>query len=333
MSTAVRIAAFVAAVVAVFATALVVGRGIGPIGDNGEGAEAMDHTSAGTAPEGAESAEDAMEDAMEVPGGLMVSSGGYTFDLGQQTAAPGTGVPLSFRILGPDGEPVTGYDVEHAKELHLIAVRRDLTGFQHVHPTLATDGTWSTDLALTPGDWRLFADFKPTDVDALTLGADLPVAGRYQPAASPGESRTSAVDGYQVTIDGELVAGTDSRLRLTVTKDGKPVTDLEPYLGAYGHLVALREGDLAYLHVHPDGTPGDGTTEPGPAVAFVAEVPSAGAYRLFLDFQHDGVVRTASFALSAEASEAAEPPEPSDSTPTESTPFESTPSESGHNGH
>lgn len=327
MSTPVRIAAFVTAVVAVFATALMVGRGIGPIGDNPEGSVAMDHTSAGTASEGAESAEDAVEDAMEVPGGLMISSRGYTFDTVQQRAAPGTGVPVSFRILGPDGEPVTGYDVEHERELHLIAVRRDLDGFQHVHPTRATDGTWSTELGLTPGDWRLFADFKPSDGDALTLGADLPVAGRYQPVASAGESRTSAVDGYQVTIDGELVAGTDSRLRLTVTKDGEPVTDLEPYLGAYGHLVALREGDLAYLHVHPDGSPDDGTTTPGPEVAFIAEVPSAGAYRLFLDFQHDGVVRTASSALSAEANEAAEPAEPTESTPTESTPSDS------HNGH
>jgi hypothetical protein len=76
-----------------------------------------------------------------------------------------------------------------------------------------------------------------------------------------------------------------------------PVTDLQPYLAAYGHLVALREGDLAYLHVHPEGTPGDGKTAAGPGIGFVAEVPSAGGYRLFLDFQHDGVVRTAEFTV------------------------------------
>ena len=75
------------------------------------------------------------------------------------------------------------------------------------------------------------------------------------------------------------------------------MTDLQPYLGAYGHLVALRQGDLAYLHVHPEGTPGDGVTPAGPAVEFVAEVPSAGTYRLFLDFQHGGVVRTAEFTV------------------------------------
>jgi len=87
-----------------------------------------------------------------------------------------------------------------------------------------------------------------------------------------------------------------------VTKDGRPVTDLQPYLGAFGHLVALRSTDLAYLHVHPEGAPGDGRTPPGPEVAFHAEVPTAGTYGLYFDFQIDGVVRTAQFtAITEEA--------------------------------
>jgi hypothetical protein len=86
-------------------------------------------------------------------------------------------------------------------------------------------------------------------------------------------------------------------LTLTVTRNGTSVTDLEPYLGAYGHLVALRSGDLAYLHVHPEGTPGDGETDPGPEVVFYTEVPSAGRYHLYLDFKHQGVVRTAAFTV------------------------------------
>ena len=86
-------------------------------------------------------------------------------------------------------------------------------------------------------------------------------------------------------------------MALTVSRDGVPVTDLQPYLAAYGHLVALREGDLAYLHVHPDGAPGDGVTPAGPQIEFVAEVPTAGNYRLFLDFQHGDVVRTAEFTV------------------------------------
>ena len=72
--------------------------------------------------------------------------------------------------------------------------------------------------------------------------------------------------------------------------DTAPVTNLQPYLGASGHLVVLRRSDLAYLHVHP---------EDGAGLRFGVEVPSAGTYRLFLDFQHDGVVRTAAFTAQA----------------------------------
>ena len=81
------------------------------------------------------------------------------------------------------------------------------------------------------------------------------------------------------------------------------MTDLDPYLEAYGHLVALRVGDLAYLHVHPEGAPGDGRTPPGPDVTFSAQVPTAGTYRLFLDFSHGGRVHTAEFTVEAGAHE------------------------------
>ena len=94
------------------------------------------------------------------------------------------------------------------------------------------------------------------------------------------------------------MAGTESELTLTVKRDGQPVTDLEPYLGALGHLVAIRDGDLAYLHVHPlDEAVGAG----GPEVRFAVEVPTTGRYALFLDFSHGGVVRTASVLATATA--------------------------------
>ena len=102
-----------------------------------------------------------MAAALSVPGGLMVSSAGYTFDLADGRAKPGDAVPISFRITGPGGEPVTAYDVEHDKQLHLIAVRGDLTGFQHLHPVMAGAGAWSTDVALTAVDWRLSRTSSP----------------------------------------------------------------------------------------------------------------------------------------------------------------------------
>ena len=296
MSVSVKLAGFLVALAVVFGGAVGIGRAVGPVdvspaADHGdmEGAEGMEGMDMGES------------GATSIPKGLMVSQNGYSFRLDQAIVTPGTAVPVSFTIEGPDGRPVTEYDVEHEKELHLIAVRRDFSGFQHVHPERAQDGTWSTTLDLAPGQWRLFADFKASGAEAITLGNDLAVRGAYRPATPVAETRTATVDGYTVTLGGDLTAGEEAKLTLNVTRDGAPVTDLEPYLGAYGHLVALRSGDLAYLHVHPEGAPGDGETEPGPDVVFFAEVPSPDGYHLYLDFKHEGVVRTAAFTVTGSA--------------------------------
>lgn len=305
MTTPVRVLAFLATLVAVFAVALGVGTAVGPI----DGPAPADH--AGDAGDGhgaVDEADDGGHDAETVglPAGLSVSEDGYTLRLARATAEAGPRQRVEFHVEGPDGAPVTAYDVDHGKRLHLIAVRRDLTGYQHVHPVLGVDGTWSTRLALTSGAWRLFADFNPTGGVSTTLGADLSVAGDYRPAADVPDTRTSRVGGYEVTLAGDLEPGTASDLTLTVSRGGTPVTDLQPYLGSYGHLVALREGDLAYLHVHPEGAPDDGSTPAGPEIAFVAEVPSSARYRLYLDFRHRGVVRTAEFALTGAATHGGE---------------------------
>jgi hypothetical protein len=295
MSVTVKLVGFLVALAVIFGGAVGIGRAVGPINST----PAADHGDM----EGMEGMEGMdMPEPGAIPKGLMVSQDGYSFRLSQTTVSPGTAVPVSFTIEGPDGNPVTEYDVEHEEDLHLIAVRRDFSGFQHVHPELASDGTWTTTLDLTPGAWRVFADFKATGGEALTLGNDLSVPGDLQPAEPPSaDSTTATVDDYTVTLEGDLTAGAEAKLTLSVTRDGEPVTDLEPYLGAYGHLVALRAGDLAYLHVHPEGTPGDGETEPGPDVVFFANVPSPDRYHLFLDFKHEGVVRTAAFTVTGSA--------------------------------
>lgn len=301
MSPALKLGGFVLGLVTVFAAAAAAGAVVGPIVDGA----APTHGSelGGTAAHDEMSAMSVTEE--DAAGGLAIAEDGYRLVLADSELGAGRAVAVRFAVLGPGGDPVTAYDESHTKRLHLIAVRRDMTGFQHVHPTLAPDGTWSVPLDLRhPGEWRVFADFVPSGDEPLTLGADLSVGGRYDPRPLPTAAAGTRVDGYTVRLDGRLVPGAESQLTLTVSEDGRPVTDLDPYLGAYGHLVALRDGDLAYLHVHPDGEPGDGTTEPGPDVSFHATAPSAGRYRLFLDFRHEGTVHTAELTAAATASTA-----------------------------
>ncbi|MFX0575988.1 hypothetical protein [Nocardia nepalensis] len=235
--------------------------------------------------------------------GLSDSRSGYTLADLTAPADPNRAGALRFRITGPDGTPVTRFTTQHDKKLHLIVVRSDTTGYRHVHPTMDDAGTWSIDWNwAAPGTYRVFADFVPEQGPGdLVLSRTVAVAGTITTQPLPPESRSATVDGYQVNMTGGLsTAG--SELRFTVTRDGAPVTDLEPYLGAYGHLVALRADDLAYLHVHPQGE--IGRTPAGPEITFHAQAPSAGAYRLYLDFSHGGGVHTAEFTVRVESSTA-----------------------------
>ena len=309
MNTPTRIAAFALGLVAVFGGAVGVGAAVGPVGPidspapaHGDGGHGDGGHGDGGHGDGGHGTAAAAPDAS--PGGLQTTQDGYTLALTTGTAPAGPATPVAFEILGPDGSAVTGYEREHDVDLHLVAVRRDLTGYQHVHPELGADGVWRAELALDPGSWRLFADFTPTaDGAARVLGADLAVAGNYEPRPLPAPAAVAEVDGYTVVLSGELAPGQESELTLSVSRDGVPVTDLQPYLGAFGHLVALRDGDLAYLHVHPAEAPGGTTAAPGPHVRFVTTAPSAGTYRLFLDFKHGDVVRTAAFTVPVDASE------------------------------
>lgn len=223
-------------------------------------------------------------DAMGVRG-LAVSDDSYTLHLARRTAQPGKRFELAFRITGTSGATVKAFDVEHTKRMHFIVVRRDMTDFQHVHPTEGSDGTWRVPLTLhEPGSYRVFADFA-IDGEPHTLADDISTNGAVTWHPLPKPSRVATTDGFKVQLtEGPTQAGKESSLNFVVTHNGQPI-HTQNYLGAKGHLVALRQGDLAFLHVHPAPDTLD----------FDAAFPSAGAYRLFLQFKVDGQVHTAEF--------------------------------------
>jgi hypothetical protein len=282
MSAATKLAGFAALSLLVFGGAVAAGGAIGPERD---GESAAGHGGGDEAAAGHGGGEAAAADPVR---GLAVSANGLMLDLEQTELRPGRPAELSFSIVGSNGEPVRDFEVEHEKRMHLIVVRRDGQGFQHLHPELGEDGVWRTRLTLPDaGSYRVFADFK-YEGEAQTLAADLAVDGEadYRPLLAPATTASSG-DGYDVRLDaGALKAGREAELRFSVSRAGKTIRT-EPYLGAGGHLVALREGDLAYLHVHPE--------DHGEAVRFMTEFPSEGRYRLYLQFKHEGRVRTAEF--------------------------------------
>ena len=225
--------------------------------------------------------------------GVTVAENGLRLVLDDPELRRGKGETVRFRVVDEEsGETVRDFDVEHTKRMHVIVARRDLATFQHLHPEQAEDGSWSLPLTLDEaGSYRIFADFVRAE-EKTTLAADLRVDGAADLKDLPAPAAVATTDGgYEVSLDaGHAERGEEADLRFTIAKDGRTVQPDE-YLGAGGHLVALREGDLAFLHVHP--------TEDRVA-AFAATFPTAGRYRLFLQFKHDGRVHTAAFTQEVE---------------------------------
>ncbi|MER7280288.1 hypothetical protein ABT369_38205 [Dactylosporangium sp. NPDC000244] len=230
-------------------------------------------------------------------GGFSLSAGGFTLIPAEApTFAAGDQRTFAFKIVGQDGKPVTKFVPNHDKLLHFIVARHDLSGFQHLHPEMAADGTWSVPLTLpTPGIWRLYADFVTLDPAGqqlpLTLSTDATVPGNYTPTPLPPAAREADADTFKVTYEGTPRANATQPLTFRVFADGTPVTDLERWLAAYGHLVVIRDGDLGYLHVHPEDQ------LVGGAVKFWLSAPGPGRYRLYFEFQKSGAVHRAEFTV------------------------------------
>ncbi|WP_354698097.1 hypothetical protein DSM112329_03761 [Paraconexibacter sp. AEG42_29] len=302
MSAPARLALFGVLLLAVFGGAAVAGGAIDPDGsrdgtaphaaahDGAAEREATTDTGHGGAHGATSGADDdggahtsSDDDGNGVLPGLATSQDGYTLRLGRTAVARPGRSRLSFRILAADGRAVTRFDLAHARRLHLIIARRDLSSFVHLHPAMAADGTWTATADLPRGGtYRLFADFTIAGTQR-TLGADVQVPGRFapQPLARPS---TVSVSDHGLTV--RRRTGADGVVAFDVLRRGALANaELQEYLGAKGHLVTLRAGDLAYLHTHPESD----------RLAFGVDLPAGATYRSWVQFRVDGVVHTAAF--------------------------------------
>jgi hypothetical protein len=315
VSAGARIAAFAALLALVFAGAALAGDAIKPHGENptADNDDRGTHGAAGdeqmstsshndrqaAAPRAAAGEHDGAGAAAHPVRGLAVAEDGLRIVVEDPELRRGRTERLRFRIVDDRGRTVRDFDVEHEKRMHLIVARRDLTGFQHLHPEQDSDGAWTIPLRLDEaGSYRLFADFS-REGTARTLATDLRVDGEADLRPLPAPEATAVSDGgYDVRLSaGRARPGEEAELRFAISRDGAPV-HTEPYLGAGGHLVALREGDLAFLHVHPtEHGHGDGRSADthDDSVGFAATFPTEGRYRLFLQFKHEGRVHTVAF--------------------------------------
>jgi hypothetical protein len=228
----------------------------------------------------------------------------------------GTPAVLSFRIVQPDGTPLTAYKRGAGPHtgVHLILVRRDLSTIIHRHPAIRPDGSFSESVTFpSAGPYRIVVDAYPAHAAQTNfqLFSSMDVAGKYRPEPLPVLQRTQTIDGYRFTLEGipHLRAIEPAFLHFTVTRpDGSPPT-FTPWFGALAHAIFFRKGSLDYFHTHVcapgasactsalGSTKVTGTSATPGKLTVGVLVPLAGVWRLFLQCRVDGQVITAPFTL------------------------------------
>ncbi|MFD2330126.1 hypothetical protein ACFSR7_12815 [Cohnella sp. GCM10020058] len=205
---------------------------------------------------------------------------------------------LTIQVKDKDGNPVNQYDVNHEKWLHLIIVNHDLSFFSHIHPEFKGDGTFTVNTSFPAGgEYKVFADFIPTGGANTTLSEWVKVEGEEgtHTAIVADANLVKEVDGKKIELSMSAAKPKEDVTLIFNIRDAKTkkgINDLQPYLGAVGHVVILSEDAKQYLHVHPIDEKAT-----GPEAKFATSFPQSGTFKIWGQFQHNGEVFTVPFVV------------------------------------
>jgi len=258
----------------------------------------------------------------------------YQLDFRTVPAAvkPGQKAKLFFRFRHPaTGEVVKNFEMVHERRFHLFIISQDMEYFQHIHPEEQPDGTWTIEVTLPkPGYYKILSDLMPAGGSAQFLARPLVTAG-YTGDLEAGSAHlvpdtvlTKTVDDITAKVNydpGTFVASYYGHINffLTDTASGRPIQDLQTYLGAFGHTLVMSEDMEDYVHSHPldilaipddEGGPPQFLIPPGadlekirggPAVTFEGLMPKPGRFRAWTQFRRNNEIRTFAFTFNVVA--------------------------------
>jgi hypothetical protein len=232
----------------------------------------------------------------------------YFLEVESKPGKPRAGEPADLRFVVRDrANPKAihrDFDVAHTKLFHLMIVRKDLGAFAHEHPEQTPDGSFTLRFAFpTEGTYQLFSDVAPRGRGSQVLVGTVEVKGsKAAPKATPYTlaaegDLTRTVDGTRVQLVREPAvpvarANNTWTFALADAATGAPA-ELEPYLGAMGHLVLVHQDGETYVHSHPDEADGHS----GGPVSFAVRFPKPGLYKAWGQFQRAGRILTADFVV------------------------------------
>jgi hypothetical protein len=220
----------------------------------------------------------------------------FTFDItAEDFLKAGENAPLTLYIKNNNGKYIKESDLKivHEKPIHLLVIDSSLTDYHHLHPIYNRDGFYKTSfIPNKSGIYKVFADITPVGGKQIYLPTEISVDGNKQAPVDKTIRKMSEQDGYTFTLDTSegIHAGKMAMLTLNITKEGKPITTLEPLMGAFAHMVGFQEDRLSVEHIHPMGheakTPQDQAKSP---MMFHLMAPQkAGFLKLFAQVKLDG---------------------------------------------
>lgn len=208
-------------------------------------------------------------------------------------------IEVTIEIVDIAGSPVQQFEIAHEKLMHFIIVSKDLTYFEHIHPEYQENGVFKVTTKFpTGGDYTLFAEFVPKSQDQPVVKSDRVAIIGESEAPAPLEVDTKLIKevaNKEVSLQfGHLMAGMDLELTYSFrdVNTKQSITNLQPYLGALGHVIIISEGAEGYIHVHPMESKAT-----GPEARFVANFPESGTYKIWGQFKHNGKEFTVPFTV------------------------------------
>jgi hypothetical protein len=247
---------------------------------------------------------------------------GFEFTTSPALVRPGEKAQWRFKVFHPGtGQQVAKFEPVHERQYHLFVISQDMEHFQHIHPEEQADGTWTIDVTLPKaGYYKVLSDFLPSGGATQLLARPIVTVGYTGDLAKdravlvPDTNPKKVVDDITATVSYDpptFVAGLYGHLifTLTDTATGRPITDLQTYLGAFGHTLIMSEDMVDYVHTHPLDilASGDDDSMPvfvippgadlekirgGPTVTFDGLMPKPGRYRAWTQFRRNNTLHT-----------------------------------------
>jgi hypothetical protein len=247
---------------------------------------------------------------------------GFEFTTSPALVRAGEKAQWRFKVFHPGtGQQVAKFEPVHERQYHLFVISQDMEHFQHIHPDEQADGTWTIDVTLPKaGYYKVLSDFLPSGGATQLIARPIVTAGHTGDLAkdgavlAPDVSPKKVVDDITATVSYDpptFVAGLYGHLifNLTDTATGRPITDLQTYLGAFGHTLIMSEDMVDYVHTHPLDilASGDDDSMPvfvippgadlekirgGPMVTFDGLMPKPGRYRAWTQFRRSDRLHT-----------------------------------------